>query len=131
MERLHKNAKINPNIIWQTRTRIKGQNELDYDLIPEEGEKITNPEEAKEYIATYFENLYQARPSTEEYQKWTEEISSKVEELTNEYQNAEKGNEDFSINEINKAIKMLKRNKSQGPNDIPNKKFIESDIDSS
>ena len=82
---LNKNAEVNPNIIWQTKRRIKGQNKLEYDLITEEGSKIINPEEPKEYITTYFENLFQARPGTEENQKWTEEITNKVENITKEH----------------------------------------------
>ena len=39
----------------------QGNNELEYNTITEEGKEITNPEETKQHIATYFENLHQAR----------------------------------------------------------------------
>ena len=65
-------AKINPNIIWKARKRTKGCNSIDYNTITEEGKNLTDPEETKQYIAGYFENLYQAREGTEEYRDWTE-----------------------------------------------------------
>ncbi len=43
----------------------------EYDLISEDGRKIENPEEAKDYIAEYFEKLYQGRNEISEYYEWT------------------------------------------------------------
>ena len=52
------------------KKQLESQQEPDpYDTITEEGKKLTNPEEAKEYIAQYYEQLYQAREGTIEYQE--------------------------------------------------------------
>ena len=71
-------AKINPNIIWEARKRTKGCNSIDYNTITEEVKNLTDPEETKQYLAGYFENLYQAREGTEEYRDWTEKIKESV-----------------------------------------------------
>ena len=42
-----------------------GKSEDDYDVITEDDTVITDPKEATEYIAQYYENLYQAREGTE------------------------------------------------------------------
>ena len=55
---------------WTMKKQLESQQEPDpYDTITEEGTKLTNPEEAKEYIAQYYEQLYQAREGTIEYQE--------------------------------------------------------------
>ena len=61
LEKINSLAKINPNIIWEARKCTKGCNSIDYNTITEEGKNLTDPEETKQYIAGYFENLYQAR----------------------------------------------------------------------
>ncbi len=53
----------------------------EYDTITEEGECLQTPDETKEYIAEYYENLYQAREGKIEYQQWTNKIQSKVKEI--------------------------------------------------
>ena len=42
---------------------------------------IENPEMAKEHIADYFENLYQAREGEKSHQEWTEHINKTVDEI--------------------------------------------------
>ena len=85
IKRLVSEAKINPNIIWQTRRKIKTDTDLDYNTITEEGRVLTEPEEMREYIAEYFENLYQARPSTPTYEEWTKKITEKMEVIKNNH----------------------------------------------
>ena len=72
---------------WTMKKQLESQQEPDpYNTITEEGTKLTNPEEAKEYIAQYYEQLYQAREGTIEYQEWTEEIKNKVKEIETQMQ---------------------------------------------
>ena len=53
---------------WKARRRIMKSNQVpDYDTIDETGNTITNPGSSKEHIATYFENLYQAREANPLY----------------------------------------------------------------
>ena len=77
----------------------------------------------------YFENLYQARPGTEEYKEWTNTITNTVMKITREYNTKAKKAEDFTLKDLNSVIRKLKRNKSIGPDEIPNEMFIESDIE--
>ena len=64
-------TKIDPNNIWQARRAARRNYGLENNTITEEGKELTDPEETKEHIAMYFENLYQARPGTTEYQAST------------------------------------------------------------
>ena len=83
-------AKINPNTIWDTRKRTRTDNELSYATITEEGTTITDPEKTKEHIAEYFEDLYQARPGTPEYENWTKYIETEVKKHSNQLNKQEK-----------------------------------------
>ena len=111
------------NTFWKIRKKLlNSKSNEQSDLTTEENTHIPCPEEAKEYIANYFESLYQAREGENEYQKWTQTIQESI-------QNAEKNTEyskniPISEKEVMQAIKSLKRNKSSGPDNIPNEIFI-------
>ena len=83
-------TKIEPNTIWQARKRAKNSNELEYDTITEDGTQLTNPDQTKAYIADYFENLYQARPGTKEYEDTTKHIKEKMVNLKQQYHSQKK-----------------------------------------
>jgi len=125
IKKLTEKAKINPSTIWEIRKKSRTNNDLEYDTITEEGETILDPEKTKEHIANYFEDLYQARPGTPEYEKWTNEITKHI---TDELKQAENKKDGRTIEstELKKVIKKLKRNKSLGPDKIPNEIFIEA-----
>ncbi len=129
IENLIQMTKINPNQIWQARRRAKRSSELDYNIITEDDKTITDPDEEKEYIANFFEQLYQARPSTPDYEQISREISQSVATTSNNYLNNEEtqGSEPITLKETNDAIKRLRRRKSVGPDDLPNEIFIEAD----
>ena len=56
-------------------------------VINDQGEEIKDPETAKEHIATYYENLYQARPGDPQYEHHTKTIIDKIEQLRNSTKN--------------------------------------------
>ena len=127
LENLQKRAKINPNTIWEARRRAKGCNGLEYTTYTEEGEQIHDPVKTKEHIANYFEDLYQAREGKEEYVTWTEKITRHVQNALSEPPYTKDNNEEkISTKEMEMAIKKLRRNKSVGPDKIPNEIFIEA-----
>ena len=127
LENLQKKAKINPNTIWEARRRAKGCKGLEYTTYTEEGEQIQDPAKTKEHIANYFEDLYQAREGKEEYETWTKRITRHVQKALREPPYTNDDNEEkISTKEMEMAIKKLKRNKSVGPDKIPNEIFIEA-----
>ena len=127
VEAIVRKARVDPNTIWQARKRARPKGEIEYDTITEEGKTILEPEKALEHIANYFENLYQARPGTPEYEDYTQEIIETVRRVTKEYQDKPKVAEEITDKEMETAIKKLKRTKSVGPDEIPNEIFIEAD----
>ena len=111
---------------WKIRKKILAQGKSEtYDLITEEGITKTEPEESKEYIAYFYENLYKAREGTPEYETWTNKIKEEVEKMSKKHLEEEP---EFTDKELDNVIKSLKRGKSNGPDEIPNEIFIESNM---
>ena len=129
LQNLVKRAKINPNIIWETRKRAKGCNGLEYNTIKEDGRRITDPQETKDHIADYFEDLYQAREGTEEYDEWTKEIKTTAQAALKNHKPITEKDSEISNKEFNTVIKKLQRKKSLGPDKIPNEIFIEANLE--
>ena len=122
--RLIREGGTKSNLFWQMRRKIvKSDMDANYDIKDEDGNTIHNPPEAKEHIAQYYEQLYQARPGTLEYQQWTEIIQNKVKEIE-EILKTKEPIPDITMKELNTAIKALQKRKSCGPDGIPNEIFI-------
>ena len=123
--RIVKEGGTKSQYFWKIRRQILGTNKpLEYDTITEEGEKITDAQQSKTYIAEYYQNLYQAREADEDEKQNTEEIERIVKELSNKPSyNAIQ--ENITRTEINKAIKCMKKGKSMGPDELPNEAIME------
>ena len=77
--KLSSEGRTNSVNFWKLKNQIENQKQNDpYDTITKDGRKITNPQETKDYIAGYYEQLYQAREGTQEYEKWTNHIKHTV-----------------------------------------------------
>ena len=114
------------NTFWKHRARISGKfTKEEYDTMDEQGKIIEDPEKAKEHIATFFEDLYQARPARPEAQQRTEEIQHNIEKIKEEMKNLPKPKE-ITKKEMKKSIKKLQRGKATGPDKIPNEAIIEA-----
>merc|ERR1711963_102441 len=112
---------------WKMKAEAeKEENSEPYDLITEDNKLVKEPGEAKEYIADYFEDLYQARPSKPDYIENTRQIEERIKQIEQEMK--QKPNvPEFTHEEINNAIKRLKKKKAVGPDKIPNEIFIHAD----
>ena len=64
LEDIAKKTKLQPNTIWEIGKKANQKNELEYNTITEDDRIITDPQETKDHIANYFEELYQARQGT-------------------------------------------------------------------
>ena len=126
MDKILEKGKINPNVIWEIKKATWTDPDLEYDIRKEDGTVITDPEEARQHCAEYFEDLYQARPGTTEYEEWTKHITEKVQTIAKNHSLTGIQEKPITMEELKKSIKRLKRNKSVGPDQIPNEMFIEA-----
>ena len=84
MKKIIEEGGTKSNTFWKMRRKAAGKKGTSkYLTITEEGQVLEDPEEAKRYIADYYENLYQAREGKPEYAKWTQEITNTVEKIKN------------------------------------------------
>ena len=106
---------------WKIRKQIikKSSEQDDYDIMTESGDLISDPDKSKEYIATFYENLYQARECSKGYEQYNEDIMKKIQEITEGIDNLPSEPE-FSQEEIYDVLKNLKNGKAPGPDGIPN-----------
>ena len=120
-----KEGGTNSQRFWKTRKLITNHKAIQNSLTTEDNQKITNPNDAKEYIASYYENLYQARESKPQYQEQTKSIISMTNTMTRIMGMRPEPNK-LTLTELNKAIRQLKGNKSPGPDGIPNEIFMKA-----
>ena len=126
LQKFAKNGAAKMISFWKMKAEAEREETSEpYDLITEDNRTLTDPEESKEYIANYFEDLYQARPSKPEYKKISEQIEERVEQIEKEMQK-KPSIPDFTLDDINRAIKKLKKKKATGPDNIPNEIFIKA-----
>ena len=82
MEKIIQEGGVKRNRFWKIKKSImRTNNQYEYDLITEHDREVQEPDETKEYIAEYYENLYQARDEKEKYKEWTKSIQTKTNEL--------------------------------------------------
>lgn len=109
--------------LWEIVKKRKRKNKMDHDLVTEDDKIIEEPEEAKEYIANYYENLYKAREELLGFEEETKEIKKTVEEKRANCSKHPMKNK-IQISELDVVVKELKKGKAMGPDKIPNEFFI-------
>ena len=124
IESITHNGNTDMNKFWKIRKNMLSKRQETYDTLDTDNQPITDPERAKEHIANYFEELYQAREGEEAYKQWTTHIETKVKEITQVTEQEE--NSTITMKELNTAIKALERGKATGPDEIPNEALIEA-----
>ena len=126
IEKIKREGGVKSKTFWNTKKRLTGKGRKEYTTISEEGNEITDPEAAKEHIANFFENLYQAREGKPEHAEWTEEIEQSIQRISN-LEAVKKDPDPITKEEVKKVISRLKSGKATGPDDIPNEVFKEAD----
>ena len=115
---------LNSNAFWKIRKKLVKCQDEEYESIDKDGNIIKNPEEAKKHIAKYLQELYHEKEGEPSHQDRTKHINDAVNTIE---QATRKCNyQTIKREEIDQAIKQLKRNKSCGPDNIPNEVMIES-----
>ncbi len=127
VERMRNKFRIRSTEFWKFRAECEGRGQKEeYDTVDEDGHLISDPQEAKEHIASFYENLYTARESDEKYEEETKRIKEEVSKISRDMKDKEPIPE-IQKEEITRNIKKLKRNKASGPDNIPNEALIELD----
>jgi hypothetical protein len=102
---------VNSNTFWRLMKRISNHNNKgrEYTTVDENGKPITDAQEEKEYIATYFGDLYQAREADPSHDQWTNHIKQTVELIQKDTEETSKAaTTPFNLVELNYSIKTLK-----------------------
>ena len=83
INKLAKEGGIKSDLFWKIRKQLinKSKDKEEYDTISEEGETILDPEKSRDYIASFYEKLYQTRAETAGYERWTEDIKNMSNQL--------------------------------------------------
>ena len=112
---------VKSDLFWKIRKQIlkRASKEDEYDTITEEGIHLTDPEDSKEYIANFYENLYQARACSAGHEEQTEEIVNKIKEIELSMSSLPEEPE-FTTKEVRDVLRSLKNGKAPGPDGIPN-----------
>ena len=127
LQKLAKEGNTKSINFWKMKAEAEKKIENEpYDTITEDNIQLQGQEETKKYIANYFEDLYQARPSKPCCIESTQEIIEEVKRIEKEMEN-KPPIDDFTDEEMSMAIKKLKKKKAVGPDEIPNEIFIEAD----
>ena len=97
------------NAFWSHRANILGKHtKEEYDTLDEKGNLITDPDKAKEHIAQFYENLYQARPAKPGEEARTEQIESETEQIKETMKNLPKP-DPIKKKELNIKIVMVEQ----------------------
>ena len=113
---------INSKMFWNLIRQIKKSNSEDlYAIKNQNGEKIFNEKDIKQYTELYYKELYSKRTSSTYHKSWTEFIEKEIEKLhENRKHEKDKMNDPINEKEVQQAIKSLKNNKSTGPDKVKN-----------
>ena len=111
-KRISKEGETKSQLFWKEKRRITPkQSSNSYITLNESGHPIEDPAEAKEHIAQYFENLYQAREGRPQYAEWTKEIKTTIKRITKSAEMKE-DIDPILTTEITDAIHKLKNRKA-------------------
>jgi hypothetical protein len=85
---LVKEGGVKSKYFWKLRKKLISEPKENHDLITEDNQTISNEAEAKEEIAKYYEDLYQARQARNNYEVRTTEIENNYHTIKKAAKNA-------------------------------------------
>ena len=109
-------------MFWNLIRQIKKSNSENlYAIKNQNGDKIFNAKDIKQYTELYYKELYSKRTSSIYHKSWTEFIEKEIESFhENRKHEKDKMNDPINEKEVQQAIKSLKNNKSTGPDKVKN-----------
>ena len=109
---------VNSKNFWDQLKRVGRKETIEtVHTINDEGIIIDNPESAKEFIAKYYEDLYQIRIPEVQFTDFDKMVKKKINDLSPALEKCET----ITIRELNDVIKTLKIGKSIGPDNVSNR----------
>ena len=119
---INNSGETNSKMFWNLIRQIKKSNSEDlYAIKNQNGEKIFNEKDIKQYTELYYKELYSKRTSSTYHKSWTEFIEKEIEKLhENRKHEKDKMNDPINEKEVQQAIKSLKNNKTTGPDKVKN-----------
>ena len=119
---INNSGRKNSKMFWNLLRQIKESNSEDlYAIKIQNGEKIFNEKDIKQYTELYYKDLYSKRTSSTYHRSLTEFIEKETEKLhENRKHEKDKMNDPINEKEVQQAIKSLKNNKSTGPDKAKN-----------
>ena len=110
------------NLVWKIKRQLNKSNKDQFTAVKDEqGRRITDPQTAANIHAAYYEKLYRTRPPEKDVIGWIHHVTEtvKIYKTIKVYEN-DYINRRISLQEVKRAIKQLKPNKTTGPDNIPN-----------
>ena len=115
------------NVLWKIKKSINtSEKEKLYLVKEQEGNRIYEPDGAKEVIAQFYERLYMPRKMDESIAEWQTIIDKQMEfyKSVKEYDNVHI-NRKITLEEIKDGLKTVQRGKANGPDEVANEFLVE------
>ena len=117
---------VNSKNFWSQIKEIGRKSQIETkNIVDDDGHIIDDPSLANEYIENYYKMLYTIRPATSEFIEFEKEVY----EFTNNIIYEHNKRHPITTDEVLRAIKTLKINKSTGPDQVSNRLIKYLDID--
>ena len=114
--------KNNNKELWKLKRMTQTKNSSAFTIKDDKGEDITSPEEIKNRVTEYYEELYESNEVKEGYEDYNESQNKFIGQCL---VTKDKYIQELTEIEIEEAIKDLEKGKAVGPDEISNEMIIE------
>ena len=109
--------KNNNKELWKIKRRTQSKQSSVFSVRNKEGNDITNPDDIKNRISEYYNELYEYNETIEGYEDYQEELENFIKQCWISKENTK---QELKASEIEDIIKNLEKDKAVGPNSISN-----------